>query len=197
MKVCAVPNCDRPVKGLGYCNAHYIRLKRHGSPEGGKSIMHGEPMRFVRDVVLKHDSDECLIWPYYRNADGYGQVRYEGRDRGAHRVSCILAHGEPPTSEHEAAHSCGNGHLGCVSPGHLRWATMLENEQDKLSHGRLATGSAHHCAKLTDSDVATIKSLKGKIPQADIASMFGVSVKTVYRATNDNLWPASQERMAA
>jgi hypothetical protein len=35
---CAVPGCNKPVKpgGKSYCNAHYLRLMRHGDPLGGK-----------------------------------------------------------------------------------------------------------------------------------------------------------------
>lgn len=185
---CSLPGCGRPRKGLGYCNAHYIRLRKYGNPLGGKPVMHGEPMAFMRNVVLPHSGNDCLVWPYYRNADGYGQVRFNGRDMGAHRVACILANGEPPTDGHEAAHNCGNGRGGCVSPKHLRWATMLENEADKFKHGSLKYGEKHHSSKLTAQQVAEIKSLKGAKTAREIGVEFGVSMKTVYRAQNDNLW---------
>ena len=30
METCSVPNCQRPKKGLGYCNAHHQRLVKYG-----------------------------------------------------------------------------------------------------------------------------------------------------------------------
>lgn len=32
-KTCSVEGCDKPVKGLGYCNRHYALFKRNGTPE--------------------------------------------------------------------------------------------------------------------------------------------------------------------
>lgn len=185
---CKLAGCGKPKKGLGYCNAHYIRFKKYGDPLGGRPVMHGEPMTYMHDVVLRHSGEECLVWPYYRNANGYGQVRFNGRDMGAHRVACILAHGPPPTDKHEAAHNCGNGSGGCVSPKHLRWATTLENEADKYAHGSIRFGEDHHASTLTRAQVAEIKELKGKMTARAVAANYGVSMKTVYRAQNGNIW---------
>ena len=51
-----------------------------------------------------HAGQECLIWPFSKTYQGYGQVGYGGKVRKAHRVMCELAHGPAPTSCHEAAH---------------------------------------------------------------------------------------------
>ncbi len=32
MNKCSIPDCDNPAIRLGYCNAHYLRFKRHGDP---------------------------------------------------------------------------------------------------------------------------------------------------------------------
>lgn len=184
---CSIDGCDSPTKGLGYCNAHYIRLRKYGDPMGGSPVFHGEPMKFLTEVALKHSSDECLRWPYYIRADGRGQVRYKGRDQIASRVVCELAHGEPPTPEHEAAHSCGKGHLGCVAPGHLRWATMLENEHDKFIHGTTVRGEKSGRTTLTDEKVVEILSLRGVETQAAIAERFNISERTV-RRVNSGAW---------
>lgn len=48
------------------------------------------------------------------------------------RIICELVHGEPPTSAHEAGHTCPKGErAGCISPFHLQWMTRAENEQYK------------------------------------------------------------------
>lgn len=49
------------------------------------------------------------------------------------RVVCERVNGPAPTEKHETAHGCGNS--WCVNKRHLRWATHIENEADKLIHG--------------------------------------------------------------
>jgi len=78
----------------------------------------GKCLAWLKERVA-YDGEECLIWPFSGNHQGYGHLGYFGKVVKAHRLMCILAHGEPPTPEHHAAHSCGRGHLGCVHPGHL------------------------------------------------------------------------------
>src|SRR5690349_16534473 len=73
---------------------------------------------------------DCLKWPFADDGKGYGVIKVDGRQQYAHRIMCTLVNGEPPTELHETAHSCGNGHLGCVHPGHVRWATRAENHAD-------------------------------------------------------------------
>lgn len=45
----------------------------------------------------EHDGDYCLIWPFYRNPNGYGMLGYNGDNHWAHRFMCELANGPPPT----------------------------------------------------------------------------------------------------
>lgn len=34
-RTCSLPDCDNPYRSKGYCQAHYSRLRLHGSPTGG------------------------------------------------------------------------------------------------------------------------------------------------------------------
>src|SRR3990167_5821208 len=77
-----------------------------------------------------YHGDDCLIWPFARKQDGRGQIGYEGETYGAHEFMCILVNGPAPSPIHETAHSCGNGHGGCVNPKHLSWKTPTENHID-------------------------------------------------------------------
>ncbi len=143
--------------------------------------------RFLIDVASVCQGDDCLMWPYGRSGNGYCIVRYNGKQESAHRRVCILAHGEPPTPEHEAAHSCGNGHLGCLNQKHLRWASVGENRQDMIDHGRSLRGAKAHFTKLTEDDVRQVRMLKGYLSQRKIAAMFGISQPAVrYIHTGQN-----------
>ena len=95
----------------------------------------GEPYRYYSEEVLAYTGDECLLWPYGRVSKGYALMTAGGMDRYVHRFVCAAENGPAPTPQHQAAHSCGNGHLGCVSRKHLSWKTQAENEADKIAHG--------------------------------------------------------------
>ena len=154
----------------------------------GCGTSRGEPLRFIHEVVLTHDGDECLIWPFTRGADGRGQIWLDGKSKYASRVVCEKVNGPPPTPKHEAAHNCGNGHLGCVNHRHLRWATHVENEADKLIHGTHSRGERCGASKLTESEVRSIRELSGLLTQRRIAEMFDVSNATVCHILKRNRW---------
>lgn len=137
---CTIDGCDRKHKAMGLCNGHYKRMKRYGMPDGGGTIR-GEPERYLAEVVLPYRGAECLILPFARTNHGYGQIGVSKRPRKVHQIACAAAHGPRPSPTMGAAHSCGNGHLGCVNPAHLRWATHAENMRDMVSHGRARGGS--------------------------------------------------------
>lgn len=136
---CSIPECEcnahSSAKGSkGYCRTHYDRMFKYGDPLG-KSTPRGAPKRFIEDVVLKYNGDDCVTWPYANNTRGYGLIMVGGTLKLASRVICEIVNGPPPTPEHHAAHSCGKGHLLCVAKRHLSWKTPIENMADKVVHG--------------------------------------------------------------
>lgn len=66
----------------------------------------------------------CLIWTGWKNSDGYGYVRFEGKDQPVHRVVFVLNGGEIP-SGYEIDHTCKN--RACIRLGHLEVVTHAEN----------------------------------------------------------------------
>lgn len=138
----------------------------------------GEPMRFIRDVAIPFTGSGCLVWPFSQNGRGYGYVRVGPRRVAASRYVCSLAHGQPPTPSHEAAHECGN--RICVNPSHLSWKTIKENSADRLVHGTHDRGERSVNAKLTEAQVREIIRLKGAETQTTIAAQFGVSAGTIH-----------------
>jgi hypothetical protein len=146
-------------------------------------------MAYFKNVVLNHEVDECLFWPYAKMGNGYAELRIDGRAQLLSREVCRRRHGEPPTPLHEAAHSCGNGHLGCVSPAHLRWATSAANKGDQIDHGTRARGERMGSARLTEGDVRAIRaSSMEAITFAELGRRYSVSEATVRDAFYGRTW---------
>jgi predicted XRE-type DNA-binding protein len=119
--------------------------------------------------------DECLYWRW-SNCDGYGNFAIRGKQHYAHRYMCELIHGPAPSPEHQAAHSCGNGNKGCVTPRHISWKTPAENQQDRTIHGTQNNGKR---GKLLPEEAEQIQALRGKMPQRQIAEMFNTTRSNV------------------
>ncbi len=141
---------------------------------------------------------DCLIFPYGRNSAGYGQIKVEGRKGYAHRWMCEAVHGSPDAERVHVAHSCGNGHLGCVNPRHLRWATPAENMADRVGHGTANRGERQGHAKLTESDVREIIALyrQGR-PLGEIAKTFNIAKSNVCLIGKGRTWAWLQPERAA
>lgn len=186
---CTIDGCRAPQKGFGYCNRHYIRFKKYGDPLGGGTFW-GEPERYLQEAVLPFAGTECLTWPYGRDSRGYAVMRAHGLlfSTKVARAVCEIVNGPPPTAGHHAAHSCGNGHLGCVNPNHLRWATPEENTADAIRHGTFPMGERSGVAVLSASDVTEIRSLAGRVSQRKIAARFGVGKSTIGSIIERRSW---------
>jgi hypothetical protein len=185
-RICKIDGCDKPVSGRGWCVQHYSRWRRNGDPLA--LVGRAKPtLRWLEEHV-NHDGDGCLIWPFATLPSGYGKVHFRGGQGNACRAMCILAHGEPPTPEHETAHSCGRGANGCVHPGHVRWATRAENMLDRVEHGSGNRGETHYRAKLSEDDVRRIRSLATVKTQAEISAMFGIDPSHVSGIVNRKRW---------
>lgn len=188
--ICSVDDCGKSAKRAGLCLAHYERKRRHGDPLAGGAprAIKGDPYRFYREVVLPYSGDDCLTWPYSRSVGGYGRGWLDGAMRFVHRLACEEVNGAPPTPKHQASHTCGNGHLGCVNPRHLRWKTPKANTADRIIHGTHNRGERHNMSKLTESDVMEIMAMKNKESQKSIAEMFCVSRGTISKIHRGVSW---------
>lgn len=172
--------CGKPGFARGWCQAHYTRWRSHGHPLGGGSPKGKTAAEWLEQFLQLPPTDDCVIWPFSRGSAGYGRVTLNGRRQSASRAVCERVHGAAPTPGHEAAHSCGKGHTGCVNPRHLRWATCAENHADKLLHGTDNRGERHGQHVLARQDVLAIRSLRrdGQ-PRAQLARRFGIAATTV------------------
>jgi hypothetical protein len=188
ISICSIDGCNKPVHVAKHalCSAHYERWKRT-RPRRFARAKDGEPIRLIENILSRPPSKDCLPWPFARNAKGYGVIGGRRGEALAHAYICARNHGPRPEG-HEAVHSCGNGHLGCVNPGHLRWATRRDNELDKQLHGTHNKGERHGMSKLTEAQVAAIRALKGRARTDDVATTFGISRDYVGMLWRNKRW---------
>lgn len=179
--VCSVAECAQRVHAKHLCKVHYARRRRHGSTDKRPHPRGGPAQEFIARALAGSDDDECLFWPYSRSNQGYAMATISGRVRSVHRYICEITNGDPVGEANQAAHSCGNGKLGCIAKAHLSWKTRHENERDKQIHGSIIRGEYHHSAKLSSGQVQQIMALKGKLTIRQIAPMFGVSATSISR----------------
>jgi hypothetical protein len=86
------------------------------------------------------------------------------------KLVCLTWHGPQPTPKHQAAHWDGD----CTNneESNIRWATQLENEQDKIRHGRY-----NHAPKGSNSINSKLR--EEYIPIIYKLSSFGFSCKRI------------------
>lgn len=140
------------------------------------------PNRYQEFLALQaRDTDECVAWPYSKSRT-FGVVHDPNSPTTltlTHLLSCTMAHGEPPTPKHQAAHSCHNPL--CLNPRHLRWATKAEIRQASVLAGT-SCGS-----KLTPADVRAIRSHPTANREAT-ARRYGVSQPTIENVLTGKTW---------
>lgn len=186
--ICSLEDCYSPAVTRGLCKAHYRRWQRHGTPLGGNTSP-GETARFAREVVMTYEGNDCFIWPYGTDGSGRGSIMIDRKHIRASRYVCLMAHGEPPVPGMHAAHSCGNGHLGCVNKKHLRWATAVENAMDREKHGTARKGVEIATAKLTEQQVLEIASTPAdQVSNRAFARKYGLHPETVRAIRTGKSW---------
>jgi hypothetical protein len=194
MPKCVVDGCPNEARSLigkykDLCNKHRQRARKYGDPSFSKTAGTGEPDKFLIAAINYkccddencHNPEHCLIWPYYRGSTGYAIISRKKKPASATRIICEAVHGKPPTKKHEAAHSCGKGHLGCVNQRHLSWKTSEENKADQLLHGTRNRGARNGGAKITEAVAKQIKAeaALGNSTHEAIAKRFGINRVTV------------------
>ena len=136
--------------------------------------------RFWSKVDVRSE-DECWPWTasVRRKDEGYGAFWMNGRHHPANRVALQLSGVDIP-EDMVACHKCDNPR--CCNPKHLFVGTPLENNDDKVLKGRHSRGSSHGMAKLTDEQIAEIRShkppgvkkVRAGLPQ-ELANKFGIA----------------------
>lgn len=186
IRLCSIEGCGKPTNHRRrWCDSHYGRWRYHGDPLGCAPVP--ETTKLFKSALL-YAGDDCLLWPFSRMSNGYARISVKAKWFGCHRLICEAVNGPPPSPRHEAAHSCGGGSRGCVNPKHLRWATHIENEADKINNGTRLYGEAAPMAKLNQIQVAEIRELAGISSHRIIANRFGVSRSLITMIINRRIW---------
>lgn len=138
-KVCAIPDCGRPVSGRGWCVMHYSRWRAHGHPLAVARATLPPEVRFWF-YVGPGGPDDCWIWQG-QLAYGYG-VFSNGRRGGyaAHRFSYELCVAPIPEGL-QLDHLCRNP--PCVNPLHLEPVTPRENTLRGTSFAAINATKTH------------------------------------------------------
>ena len=139
--------------------------------------------RFWETVEKGRGENDCWIWKG-RTLRSYGQFYCGGKERRAHRVSWMLAHGEIPKG-FEIHHTCQT--RGCVNPKHLELLTHKENMEEARKR-RVWSGERNGRAKLREGDVLRIPKMAKGTPVHRIARLLGVSTRTVYGILSGATW---------
>ena len=78
-KTCKIEGCISKAVAFGLCQMHRRRLALYGSPHKTKTTPKGAAIMFLRDLIDNPPSNsECVMWPFYRDDQGYGSVSFEG-----------------------------------------------------------------------------------------------------------------------
>ena len=129
----------------------------------------------------------CLEWARYRDARGYGKIRYRNRLWGAHRLVLHLSDRLPPGLN--ALHACDNP--PCIELEHL-WAGSLSDnslDRERKGRGREQRGTTNPRSKVADADVVEIRALRRSgLLRREIAARIGCSIYIVDRVIYGDNW---------
>ena len=120
--------------------------------------------------ILEHlPNDDCLLWKYCLNKQGYGIVRVPPSAKLAHRIAYQLFRGPIPEG-FLVCHHCDI--RACFNPWHLFAGTYSDNMTDAANKGRV-----RFLTKLNEADVRQIR--ESELSQYKLAKIFGVHQTTI------------------
>ena len=112
----------------------------------------------------------------------YGQLCFKRKTYLAHRVSWVEFNGPIPSGLC-VCHHCDNP--PCVNPDHLFLGTIAQNNKDRDTKGRQASGDRTAASKVREARKIYAS---GAVSLAKIGSRLGVSAQTILRIVNKTTW---------
>lgn len=138
--------------------------------------------------------DGCVDWAgtVYRST-GYGMVEWTPSDRahltrkGAHVMSWSIVNGMDVPRGLLVRHACDRPI--CVAPWHLSIGTTQDNSNDAKERNRMARGSRHSQAKLTEDAIPKMRAMReGGATYIAIGEAFGVTKDTARLVCLREVW---------
>lgn len=142
----------------------------------------------------------CWEWTE-STTGGYGDLRWDGRVRKAHRVAYSLANGGIPDGK-QVNHHCDNP--PCVRPDHLYAGTQSENMKDAYRrggkdivsgedhpmYGADQSGESNGNSKLTERDVVKIRERydNGGVTQKELGDRYDIETGSVCSIVRGKSW---------
>lgn len=152
-----------------------------------------DQVRFWRHVNKSDGIDSCWNWTG-TPSQKYGQLSWQGKLMGAHRVSWLIHFG-PIAGRVCVCHKCDNSR--CVRPDHLFLGTYQDNSDDMMKKGRhhcppapVMLGEKHPRSKLTVAAVRAIRAMDHSIHGsfAEAGRLHGVTKENVMCVVNRKTW---------
>lgn len=142
--------------------------------------------RFNR-YAQRAGNDECWVWTGTRSRQGYGTIRYGGKNSSAHRLSYEIHKGKIPDG-YFVCHTCDNP--SCVNPRHLFVGTPQKNVDDMISKNRQVNlrGEQHGGSKLRTEQVLEMRNLFGTLSLNQLAKRYAVSKQAILRIKQGKVW---------
>jgi hypothetical protein len=192
-----------------YCSRKCYGVAQIGRPTALGMCKRNTAPSFWAAVGAPEPITGCRVWLHGRDRDGYGKIKFNGRYRRAHAVAYELTTGITLTLSPRSAvdvpivlHSCDNP--PCCEPTHLRLGTHADNSSDcigrerqatgdkngsRLHPERLARGSSHGKAKLTEAQAVAIRKKRAAGESLDdIASEYNMSRSNIWSITSGKTW---------
>lgn len=128
--------------------------------------------------------------PYLNSNGRLMIVMRDGPKKKACHISRLVAEafiGMAPSDKHQCAHNDGdkiNNHYT-----NLRWATVSENQMDRVQHGTSNRGERFGRSRLTTKDVLAIKKeLIDGVKPRELAERFNVAETTIKSIKSGKSW---------
>lgn len=131
---------------------------------------------------------ECWEWKGTLNAQGYGVIRYHGKNQRASRIMYELHNSPIGSSKIFVLHSCDN--RKCINPSHLSLGTPADNMKDMVKRERSLVGEQNHKAHLTANQVLEIRASweKRELTQFELADKYAVDQTQISRIVLRKQW---------
>lgn len=180
-RICNVDDCCKPAKSRGWCNTHYEKWRRNGSPTG-VAPRKTQTERFYGKYTVADSG--CWEWHGAKDSCGYGRFGI-GRAtcQNAHRVSYTI-HVGPIPEGFQVCHKCDNP--SCVNPAHLFLGTHKDNMDDRGKKQRTARGERNGKSVITNEIAAYIRG--SKLSERVIAKELGIHRGTVNAVRSGRTW---------